>query len=90
MSPDVLPQAPYKTFLGDSWLGGRTGGPLGEPILESELEALGKVWEANVTFQEMNSHLESTYLSNSENYLTFFRSPPLTVIHLEVQTTDLG
>lgn len=51
-SPHLLPQAPYETSLGDSWLEGKTGGPLGGPTLESELEALGKLWEANAHFSK--------------------------------------
>lgn len=51
-SPHFLPQALYETSLGDSWLEGRTGGPLGGPTLESELEALRKLWEVNAHFSK--------------------------------------
>lgn len=52
MSPHLLPHPPQETSLEGSWLEGRTGGPLGGPTLESELEALGKLWEANAHFSK--------------------------------------
>lgn len=44
------PQASHQTLQERAGCGGRTGGPLGGPSLEGELEALGEVWAVSPHF----------------------------------------